>query len=42
MEIPKEVYEALKEFISQRESDITQETENFELLAPVLDWIKKA
>ena len=41
MEIPEEVYEALKEFVIQRESDIDLEMENFDILKPVLDWIKK-
>ena len=41
MEIPKEVYEALRDFVIQRESDIHLEMENFDLLKPVLDWIKK-
>ena len=41
MEIPKEIYEALKEFVLQHESDIELEMENFDILKPVLDWIKK-
>ena len=40
MEIPEEVYEALKEFIIQREGDIEDEMENFDILEPVLDWIR--
>ncbi len=40
MKIPEDVYEALKEFIDQRESDIEDETENFYILAPVLAWIR--
>ena len=40
MEIPEDVYEALKEFIIQREGDIEDESENFDILEPVLDWIR--
>ena len=40
MEIPEDVYEALKEFIIQREGDIEDESENFDILEPVLAWIR--
>lgn len=40
MNIPEDVYESLEEFIYQRESDIEDESENFDILAPVLAWIR--